>query len=81
MVILGHNLGNNQVSVNRTIGPTLVYFLVYSFFVQSVHTREHKTKIPKTDESVKINCDERYFYFSQYPVFSSPEPKAHKASL
>ena len=24
MVIPGHNLGNNQVSVNRTIGPTLV---------------------------------------------------------
>ena len=26
MVILWHNLGNNQVSVYRTIGPTLVYF-------------------------------------------------------
>ena len=25
MVIPGHNLGNSQVSVNRTIGPTLVY--------------------------------------------------------
>ena len=25
MVILGHNLGNSQVSVYRTIGPTLVY--------------------------------------------------------
>ena len=24
MVIPGHNLGNSQVSVNRTIGPTLV---------------------------------------------------------
>ena len=24
MVILGHNLGNSQVSVYRTIGPTLV---------------------------------------------------------
>ena len=26
MVIPGHNLGNTQVSVNRTIGPTLVIF-------------------------------------------------------
>ena len=25
MVIPGHNLGNSQVSVNRTIGPTLVF--------------------------------------------------------
>ena len=25
MVIRGHNLGNSQVSVNRTIGPTLVF--------------------------------------------------------
>ena len=24
VVILGHNLGNSQVSVHRTIGPTLV---------------------------------------------------------
>ena len=27
MVIPGHNLGNSQVSVNRTIGPTLVKFM------------------------------------------------------
>ena len=27
MVIPGHNLGNSQVSVNRTIGPTLVSLL------------------------------------------------------
>ena len=26
VVILGHNLGNSQVSVYRTIGPTLVYW-------------------------------------------------------
>ena len=25
VVIPGHNLGNSQVSVNRTIGPTLVF--------------------------------------------------------
>ena len=27
VVIPWHNLGNSQVSVNRTIGPTLVYFM------------------------------------------------------
>ena len=26
VVILGHNLGNSQVSVYRTIGPTLLFF-------------------------------------------------------
>ena len=26
MVIPGHNRGNSQVSVNKTIGPTLVFF-------------------------------------------------------
>ena len=30
MVILGHNLGNSQVSVYRTIGPTLVDLVVKS---------------------------------------------------
>ena len=29
MVILGHNLGNSQVSVYRTIGPTLVKMSVW----------------------------------------------------
>ena len=28
VVIPGHNLGNSQVSVNRTIGPTLVLFIM-----------------------------------------------------
>ena len=28
MVIPGHNLGNSQVRVNRTIGPTLVCFVM-----------------------------------------------------
>ena len=36
VVIPGHNLGNSQVSVNRTIGPTLVY----SYFSQlNTHSR------------------------------------------
>ena len=33
VVILGHNLGHSQVSVNRTIGPTLVYCFVCLFVV------------------------------------------------
>ena len=28
VVIPGHNLGNSQASVNRTIGPTLGFFLL-----------------------------------------------------
>ena len=28
VVIPGHNLGNSQVSVNRTIGPTLVFLIL-----------------------------------------------------
>ena len=42
VVIPGHNLGNSQVSVNRTIGPTLVFFffpisedLPYDFYQNS----------------------------------------------
>ena len=31
VVIPGHNLGNSQVSVNRTIGPTLVLLLGFDF--------------------------------------------------
>ena len=30
VVILGHNLGNSQVSVYKTIGPTLVYVLCFT---------------------------------------------------
>ena len=33
MVIPGHNLGNSQVSVNRTIGPTLVIKVVIKFLI------------------------------------------------
>ena len=28
VVIPGHNLGNSQVSINRTIGPTLVQIII-----------------------------------------------------
>ena len=30
--ILGHNLGNSQVSVYGTIGPTLFFFISFFFF-------------------------------------------------
>ena len=36
MVIPGHNLGNSQVSVNRTIGPTLVFAFTKSRFSHDV---------------------------------------------
>ena len=38
MVIPGHNLGNSQVSVNRTIGPTLVLknFKLFFCFVVAI---------------------------------------------
>ena len=32
VVIPGHNLGYSQVSVNRTIGPTLGFFLSENYF-------------------------------------------------
>ena len=32
VVIPGHNLGNSQVSVYRTIGPTLVTICNFSYF-------------------------------------------------
>ena len=38
VVILGHNLGNSQVSVYRTIGPTLVGkdILLHMFYKNNV---------------------------------------------
>ena len=36
MVIPGHNLGNSQVSVNRTIGPTLVSFCSRSVLLSTL---------------------------------------------
>ena len=38
VVILGHNLGNSQVSVYRTIGPTLVYCWCVFFCVFYIST-------------------------------------------
>ena len=35
VVILGHNVGNSQVSVYRTIGPTLVYSESLSVFLSN----------------------------------------------
>ena len=49
VVIPGHNLGNSQVSVNRTIGPTLVQFCQYIFLSldmsQKPLTVENNTKM------------------------------------
>ena len=39
MVIPGHNLGNSQVSVNRTIGPILVSFFDENFVSKQNSTR------------------------------------------
>ena len=36
VVILGHNLGNSQVSVYRTIGPTLVFLLLFEMFFDNL---------------------------------------------
>ena len=44
MVILGHNLGNSQVSVYRTIGPTLVI----SIYI------EDRNVIARFDETLDI---------------------------
>ena len=46
VVIPGHNLGNSQVSINRTIGPTLVIFCFTDFFCNKlVSEDEIKIKI------------------------------------
>ena len=40
MVILGHNLGNSQVSVYRTIGPTLILTTQstdFGYFLEMLH--------------------------------------------
>ena len=41
MVIPGHNLGNSQVSVNRTIGPTLVYFKSFELMSLGIDIYTH----------------------------------------
>ena len=49
MVIPGINLGNSQVSVNRTIGPTLVQIIIIFFFVaicDLVHAMEAMYDLP-----------------------------------
>ena len=40
VVILGHNLGNSQVSVYRTIGPTLVILCIVVAICDPVHDVE-----------------------------------------
>ena len=56
MVIPGHNLGNSQVSVNRTIGPTLVlcFSLIFNVFINS-HEYAYKI-ICISDNGIKGLC-------------------------
>ena len=62
VVILGHNLGNSQVSVYRTIGPTLVSFMDSFVFKQQVLFRvdflsvtlDHRVQCPRVGLGVKI---------------------------
>ena len=67
VVILGHNLGNSQVSVNRTIGPTLVYFLFYRFFLQQVRVEgrnKNKNKIHSDHFPIELKSKETQFRVS-----------------
>ena len=43
VVIPEHNLGNSQVSVNRTIGPTLVFELALKMLGKIVSHLAHST--------------------------------------
>ena len=51
----------------------IFWFTAFLYQVSIQGGGGHKNKIPKTDESVKINLDKRFFYFSQYPVFCLSE--------
>ena len=41
VVILGHNLGNSQVSVYRTIGPTLVLHILRPLYSGIIFFIDH----------------------------------------
>ena len=53
MLIPGHNLGNSQVSVNRTIGPTLVHKRNVNIPIQSLDSIESFTY--KTPHQNQLN--------------------------
>ena len=65
VVIPGHNLGNSQVSVNRTIGPTLVLNnqLSFQFSFKLV------VKLPSA-LSVNTVLAYRYFWISVKSIWS-----------
>ena len=69
VVIPGHNLGNSQVSVNRTIGPTLVYYgqlelwLLWQLIV-SIDLQWEKWKLEIS--TVSLGIIEFYFYRNVY---------------
>ena len=57
VVIPGHNLGNSQVSVNRTIGPTLVFILLIDLlsFVESIVVEQGTIYLSMNSE-INIQC-------------------------
>ena len=69
VVIPGNNLGNSQVSVYRTIGPTLVFVISFIFLFEFIRY---------------LNIDSylfmHYLFFSFF-IFSSPEPLGSQGEL
>ena len=55
------------------LGQSFLFSGLQFVSVQSIHTRGHKNKIPKTDESVKINRYKRHFISRNIPVFCQSE--------
>ena len=80
MVILGHNLGNSQVSVYRTFGPTLVYDnKLQKAYTRSFVLRKAKGLGSQTSFFSPVLCPkDKYNLLSYQLFFSSPEPKAHR---
>ena len=55
VVILGHNLGNSQVSVYRTVGPTLVYCILKFFLLSNVSFQsKEEIHFPACTKEVRI---------------------------
>ena len=89
VVIPGHNLGNSQVSVNRTIGPTLVFkhllgkgILSKRRFMIIVRSSEPNKLDMNTVNSIHVRKRSALICslnpVNLFFIFSSPEPKAHR---
>ena len=72
MVIHGHNLGNSQVRVNRTIGPTLVYYCTTAD-VLTTHLQQCFLFFIVGNSQVSV-----YRTIGPTLDFSLPEPKDHR---